>query len=44
MQPGVWDLWEVMVLVVEPDIVGQAVEGSIVRVCLLTLRKWRGRD
>ena len=41
VQAGVWDLWEVVVLIVEPDVVGQAVEGSIVRIRLLTLHKWK---
>ena len=41
MQPRVGDLWEVVVLVVEADIVGQAVQRSIVRVGLLALQMCR---
>jgi len=33
-QPGPRDGWEVVVLVVQADVVGEDVEGSIVRVCL----------
>lgn len=36
-QSGPRDGWEVMVLVVQADIVGEDVEGAVVGVCL-----WRG--
>ena len=41
MQPRVGDLWEVMVLIVEADIVGQAVQRAVVRVRLLALHPAR---
>jgi len=41
MEPGLGDLREVMVLVVVAHIVCEAVEGSIIGVCLLALHRYQ---